>query len=242
MTALLVEVGNSYLKAALEEGRQLLPLGRFGYGELAKLEASLPPDSERLCYACVGQETVAGELEAFARALGLDARRVVAEASAFGVTNAYPEAGRLGVDRWLAMLAAFNEGHKASLVLDIGTAATADLVDDQGRHRGGWIAPGFAMMTEAVLSHTAKVLDYEASQGELAFGINTGLGLNGGCQAMVAGFVHEAIKVAEDSLRQSVRVLMTGGGLRHLPPSSLSLGERRPDLVLEGLALYSHSR
>ncbi|EKE67200.1 type III pantothenate kinase [Gallaecimonas xiamenensis] len=238
MTALLVEVGNSYLKAALGTQDGIRPLGRFAHEELDMLTALLPRNLEQLLFASVSQEGVAEALHRFAERQGLRCQRVISEAEAFGLRSAYGEPWRLGVDRWLAMLAGFHSTKGACLVLDIGTAATADLVAANGQHLGGWIAPGFRMMTQAVLSGTAKVADLASGEGELVFGPNTGLGLHHGCQAMVSGFVKEAVLLAEQQLGQRPAVLLTGGGLRHLPPSLLAQGEVRTDLVLEGLALY----
>ena len=51
-----------------------------------------------------------------------------------GVRNGYEEFERLGLDRWLAMLGGFHLASGACLVLDFGTAVTADFI------AGGWRA------------------------------------------------------------------------------------------------------
>ncbi|HRN63017.1 MAG TPA: type III pantothenate kinase, partial [Luteimonas sp.] len=65
-----------------------------------------------------------------------------------GLRIAYAEPSRLGVDRFLAMLAAHARGG-ACLVVGVGTALTIDFVDAQGRHHGGRIAPSPTPMREA---------------------------------------------------------------------------------------------
>ncbi|WP_115717124.1 type III pantothenate kinase [Gallaecimonas mangrovi] len=236
MTTLLVEVGNTYLKSALLENGKLTALGRFSHYELMKMP--VPAGCSGLLFASVGHDPLAGQLLRFAEEHSLWCRQIKSETQAFGVTNSYSDPLKLGVDRWLAMLAAYQHLHRSCLILDIGTAATADLIDDKGRHLGGWIAPGFKMMTDAVLSHTAKVIGLEATEGELTFAPDTGAGLYSGCRAMVSGFVNEAVARVKAVAGSDTPVLMTGGGLRYLPESQLTLGEVRPELVLEGLALY----
>ena len=59
--------------------------------------------------------------------------------SAAGVSNGYEEFARLGLDRWLAVVGAFELAKSACLVLDFGTAVTADFdAADGGRE-----CPGF---------------------------------------------------------------------------------------------------
>ncbi len=74
-----------------------------------------------------------------------------------GLTVAYNDVARLGVDRWLAMLTLWIENRKGFSVIDLGTAITADFVDNDGMHLGGYIAPGYRLMKEALGVHTAQV-------------------------------------------------------------------------------------
>ena len=52
-----------------------------------------------------------------------------------GVTSGYEDATRLGVDRWLAMIAAYHKVQGACVVIDCGTAITVDCLnaDEIGR-------------------------------------------------------------------------------------------------------------
>jgi type III pantothenate kinase len=60
-----------------------------------------------------------------------------------GVKNGYEDYERLGLDRWLAMLGGFHlASGSACLVLDFGTAVTADFIAADGEHLGGFICPG----------------------------------------------------------------------------------------------------
>jgi len=68
--------------------------------------------------------------------------RFRSEAQALGVTNGYDEPGRLGTDRWMALLGAAAMTDTDCIVIDAGSAITLDLLSADGRHLGGAIMPG----------------------------------------------------------------------------------------------------
>ena len=62
------------------------------------------------------------------------------------MTNAYPQPQSLGVDRWLALIAARQLAPGWACVIDAGTALTIDALDAAGLHLGGLIIPGSRMI------------------------------------------------------------------------------------------------
>ncbi|MCF8976360.1 type III pantothenate kinase, partial [Pseudomonas edaphica] len=94
----------------------------------------------RLVSVRASEET--GQLvEALQGAFGVVVSCAVSAREAAGVRNGYEEFERLGLDRWLAMLGGFKLASGACLVLDFGTAATADFIAADGEHLGGFICP-----------------------------------------------------------------------------------------------------
>src|SRR5690554_3596933 len=77
-----------------------------------------------------------------------------------GVHNGYADYQRLGMDRWLALVAGYQLAGGACVVIDLGTAVTSDLVDASGRHLGGFIAPGSKLLRATLLQHT-RLVRYE---------------------------------------------------------------------------------
>lgn len=160
--------------------------------------------------------------------------------SCAGVHNGYLEPGRLGLDRWLAMLGAYHAARQACLVLDLGTAVTADLVDAAGRHLGGYICPGLPLMRTQLQTHTRRIRydEQEAALApqELAPGCSTAEAVERGCILMLRGFVLTQLELARSYWQESFEVFLTGGDASlvadHIP------GVRHvPDLVFSGLAL-----
>ena len=65
--------------------------------------------------------------------------------SACGLRNGYRDPAQLGVDRWLAMCAAWQQFPGSLCVVDAGTAVTIDVVAADGAHSGGLILPGVCL-------------------------------------------------------------------------------------------------
>lgn len=155
-----------------------------------------------------------------------------------GVTNAYQVPHALGVDRWLAILAAFGQSRGACCVLDAGSAATLDVVAADGRHLGGYIVPGLAMQRRSLIEGTAIRMPRQGEwPSSLSLGTDTILAVHGGIVTMLVDWVQHEFQAAA---RSSGCVLyLTGGDAMLL---STHLTERgiahtvAADLVLDGLA------
>src|SRR6056297_1923141 len=74
-----------------------------------------------------------------------------------GVHCGYHDPSHLGADRWAALLGARGLSGEACLVVDAGSALTLDALAPGGRHLGGWILPGLAMMVAALEARTGDL-------------------------------------------------------------------------------------
>lgn len=74
-----------------------------------------------------------------------------------GVTNGYKDFERLGLDRWLTIVGGYKLAGGPCLVLDLGTAVTADFVDSDGQHKGGLFARVYRLCAiNCKLTHDAS--------------------------------------------------------------------------------------
>lgn len=245
---LLIDIGNTSLHWALQEGTDLGPMQAVRHGGavpldlLAAWEGLDPP--RRVLVGNVGGGQVGQAVARVARALwGLECAFAATRGEYLGVRVAYPEPDRLGVDRWLALLGAQGQRQVPAVIVDAGTAVTFDLLLADGEHLGGLILPGIAMMRESLLGGT-RIPRVEPAVTDAPWATDTG-------SAMAAGSLHALAALAErlyDRLRARLderaggpsaaqpMLLVTGGdGPRLLPlidrPCTLI-----PDLVLRGLA------
>lgn len=161
---------------------------------------------------------------------------VTSAAQCAGVTNSYVEPHRLGVDRWLAMLAAHNRLRSPCIIVDAGSALTLDVVDASGVHQGGWIVPGLAMLRSALVAGTAGVRFDASISSSLSLGCSTAAAVHNGTLSMTVAWLNTSVATQVEKYR-GAHVVLCGGDANQVR-SYLSFDALDwPDIVLDGLAL-----
>ncbi|PWK54162.1 type III pantothenate kinase [Pleionea mediterranea] len=129
--------------------------------------------------------------------------------------NSYAVPDTMGVDRWLAMLAATRGGEQAAMVIDCGTAMTIDLVASGGQHLGGYIVAGLENQLSALLSNTERVFAGDNLTDTLVTpGQNTQACVLNGLYAQAIAFIEQQIQFA---LSQGItETWFTGGNAQKL--------------------------
>jgi len=239
MSGWLFDLGNSRLKCA--------PLRADGMpGEVrafAHVDGRLAPDwsahlPPRIEVAYVASVAAPALRVALLEALVARAGRIslaTTTPSWQGLRIAYAQPARLGVDRFLSLLAAHGRGG-AWLVVGVGTALTVDLVDAGGRHHGGRIAPSPTLMRQALHARAAQL---PAVGGAYRlFATDTDDALASGCLGAALALIEHSRDAAQRASGEAVPLLLHGGGagelLAHLPGA-----RHAPALVLEGLARWA---
>ena len=146
---------------------------------------------------------------------------------------AYGNPAHLGVDRFLAMLGQCGEG--ASLVVGVGTALTLDLLDADGLHRGGRIAPSPRTMREALHARAAQLPIDGGAYAE--FADDTDHALASGCEGAALALVERSLDAAESLFGVAPMLCLHGGGAGALR-DRLPAHRWQPDAVLLGLARW----
>jgi len=156
---------------------------------------------------------------------------------AAGVTCGYEDPSRLGVDRWLSVLAARQLSTGPFIVVGLGTAGTVDCVDAQGAHKGGFIVPGLRLMTEALFGGTADVhVTFEVPSSSEP-GTNTPDAVRRGVVLMLSDFVNGSIRRFRTTSAEQTHIYVCGGDANVVAALIDVPVEIRPELVLDGLAL-----
>ena len=232
---LVVDIGNTRCKWALAQGTALGQTGVVARADHADWIELLPGGPvEAVHVSSVAQPEALARLRAFADARGIGVHVAVSTTQAHDLTNAYDEPQRLGVDRWMACIAARASGDGSVLIADAGTALTLDFVDAEGGHRGGLIAPGVATMRGALRRQTQlRPASEDAAPVWLARDTDT---------AIAAGTLRSAISLLDNAAVELApnRLLLTGGGAVQLAEHLAQPWTVRPHLVLEGLAIQAH--
>ena len=149
------------------------------------------------------------------------------------LVNSYEEPERMGVDRWLAMLGAHAQVPGSLCVIDVGSATTIDLVSDDGRHEGGYILPGPALMERALLLDTDRVRFDDDVDYRLEPGSSTAEAVRHGIALAQVGAI---IAIPDLSVRS---LIITGGGAAALTSLLNHQFTLAPDLVFEGLGVMA---
>lgn len=165
---------------------------------------------------------------------GVPVRRALTQRQTGTLVCAYQDYTRLGVDRWLAMLAAHTaapgSGH---LVVDAGTAITLDIVASGGQHLGGYIVPGLDMQKTALLHNTRHVSAPADWQLGMAPGQNTRQCVEHGILSMCH---HWLVSTAAEY--PGYQLWLTGGAAPLLQTGLGGSWQYAADLVLDGLTNY----
>ena len=144
----------------------------------------------------------------------------------------------IGSDR-LANVAAAHARHGTGvLVASFGTAATFDIIDGKGIHRGGAIAPGWSAFASIPSANTALLPRVRAKAAKGFIGKNTldalAAGTVGGYAAMVSCIVDAMKREAEV---KNLRLVFTGGDAASVARMVHAKAVTDSLLTLRGIAL-----
>ena len=243
---LLLDLGNTRLKWAMAAADGWSARGAVAWEEdvsavLVKAWESLGQPN-RVVGASVVDAARETQIERIAAdVFARDVTWVRTPAEACGVRNAYAEPQRLGVDRFLAMVAANAAGQAPCVLAGIGTALTLDALTADGKHLGGLIAPGPLLMQQSLLGATARVRpEHPGDIRDIAD--NTADAVASGCWQAVAALIERFAKnIAKGYPDGMPRLLLDGGDAVALWPLLGIPAELATDSVLRGLLVWADS-
>jgi type III pantothenate kinase len=239
---LQIDAGNSGAKWRVVSSARVLERGAARPDDdaaLAVLAREAQSADELWLSSVLGEERQQALLDALEVPDETPVRQARSRAHCAGVTNSYTEPERMGVDRWLALLAARAHCEARVCVVDAGTALTIDWLAEDGRHEGGYIIPGPALMESALFSGTGRVRASDAAEWSASPGTSTASAVGSGITLALAGALREALH--REGLTRSdaamPRVLVTGGYGQALIEVLSLAADYRNDLVFEGLEI-----
>ena len=237
---ILLDCGNSSLKA------QHLGSGRVESSFASSYRGNWPrrlaqwmqtTAASHCCQSSVLDAKRQAQLDqCLAQQFGDAVTRFVSQARSAGVTNAYEQPERLGVDRWLALIGAAERVGGNCIVIDAGSAITLDLLRGDGQHLGGAILPGINTSPQRfreIFSH----IDFEdprighndepGSSTEAAIQIDYPDRSIDRLRDLVTSWIQR--------LDQNASLLLTGGDAFRLQSELEQPGRIVPDLVFLGM-------
>ncbi len=233
---LLIDAGNSAVKFAVVPRARANPRPRRSV-PTAKLSAAIAKKT--------GGKTnsvfVASVVPSASRIL----KKAFPTAQFIGPRTALPfmtwsERQTIGSDRLANIAAAHARYGRNVLVASFGTAATFDIIDAKGIHRGGAIAPGWTAFADILSTRTALLPRTTPKQPTRFAGRNTreamDAGLSGGYAAMV---LHLIDGLKKEAGVKKLCVVFTGGDAPTVARIIRLKAVSDPLLTLRGIAFLA---
>lgn len=243
---LLVDAGNSRIKWGLAHKERIqagVPFLSHGAGlelDLQRFWACLSNPDRILVSNVAGKQTADTLSDWSLRTWGITPHFVQSGRAACGVTNGYEDPGALGVDRWVALIAAHGLYREPLCIADCGTALTLDAMDAQGRHLGGLIAPGLGLMRQSLRSGTAALSSLPIGRNAIP-ACNTADAVKSGTLHMEAALIERFARHMESRFGAVPRLILTGGDAPAVSNELNIPNQMELDLILRGLLLIAES-
>jgi len=241
---LCVDIGNTSISLGAFEGERLTFTGRVIKGELERVEARLDTvlapiqaaQLEAVAVASVNPNTEFAFCDWLKLRRNKSALKVGAELPIkMRILCDRPE--RVGADRLVNALAAYERIKGAAIVVDFGTATTFDVVSAKGEYLGGAIAPGIGLSADALKRGTAFLPRVDVSARPRALGRNTEEAIRSGIFWGQVGMVDRLVRQLCEEMGGKPVVLATGGYAELVGPEIPCVSLILPHLTLEGIRL-----
>jgi len=252
MSFLAIDIGNTRLKWALYgaalPGAAVLAQGAVfleTIDTLSETDWKHLPAPRSMLGCVVAGDAVRRRVEEQMELWDTEPHWVVASQREAGLVNGYDHPNRLGADRWVALIGArarllASGPPRPALVVMIGTAATVDAIDAEGRFLGGLILPGFGLMLKALEMGTAGL---KFPTGDVVdFPTNTSDALMSGGANAIAGAVERQHRKLLEHTGEAPALFMTGGAAVKLAPITDLAFQTVESLVFDGLLRIQSNR
>jgi len=233
---LAIDAGNSRVKWGWHDGRGWSSLSTVSLIEFAAANHDINPfaatheNPQQIVISNVAGEGAHQLLINWTRIFDAEPLWLKGEAERCGVTSRYERPDQLGPDRWAALVAARALHSGACLVVNAGTATTADVLSAKGEFLGGLILPGVDLMRFVLHEHTGRLPLQEGRFVRTPR--NTIDAIETGCRHAQAGAVERMFRVAGTG----AQCLVSGGAGKALSEQLGIPCRYVENLVLEGLA------
>ncbi len=143
----------------------------------------------------------------------------------------------VGADRIVNCVAAFEQFGGPTIVVDMGTATTFDVISKKGEFMGGAIAPGLGISADALFSRAARLPRISVKKPAKIIGTGTvdniQIGLYYGYIGLVDGILERMIA----ELGPETKTVATGGLAKLIAEGSKYIGAVDEMLTLTGLRI-----
>ncbi len=123
----------------------------------------------------------------------------------------YKKPEEVGIDRLLNAFSASRKIKPPLIVVDLGTAVTFDVVNEDGSYEGGLIFPGMESSIDCLFSKTAKLPKINLYEPDYVVGKTTHESINSGIYWGYVSLIDGIIDRIEHEYKTAFKVVITGG-------------------------------
>lgn len=145
--------------------------------------------------------------------------------------------GEVGADRIVNCVAAYEEYGGPTIVVDMGTATTFDVVSTKGEFLGGAIAPGLGISASALFARAARLPRIDIKRPAKVVGTNTVDNLQIGLYYGYIGLVDGILERMIAELGPETKTVATGGLAKLIAGGSKYIAAVDEMLTLNGLRI-----
>jgi len=228
---LIIDIGNTAVKAALFEAKQLITSTVFNDCTLQNI------------LVFIGKQTISETIISSVKLVDSDLKQIIQyfdahllnESTLLPITIDYETPSTLGKDRIAAIVgASFLFPNQDILVLDAGTCLTIDFINKRKIYKGGRISLGIAMRYKALNQFTSNLPLCEFSDSSMIMGYDTSSSIISGVQQGILAEVREIINIYKMENKDTI-IIVTGGDCFFFETELKSSIFAYPFLIMEGL-------
>lgn len=246
MGLLAVDIGNSNIVVGLFDGERLQRSWRIATRReltadefealLAQLLGSRRGEATQAILASVVPALSRVALDAIRQLTGVEPLDVVPGVRT-GLAIRTDNPSEVGADRIVNGVAAHAQFGGPTIVADLGTATTLDLIGERAEYWGGLICPGPQLGVDALAARAARLPRIELSLPARVIGRNTVDSMRSGALHGHAAMVEGLSTRIERELGAACRLVLTGGLAATISPLLTREHVTAPQLTLDGLRL-----
>ena len=223
---IFIDIGNSAIKWRI-------PYSEVYSENLDNFLSNKLPQADKAWVSVVAYDHIIKDLKAHFNEVHI----VKAQKQFSKLKIAYDDSSSLGSDRFCAMLGSMDHfPGKPLLVIDIGSAMTFDVLDENGLHLGGLIMPGLNALRKSFSNFETSDL----TANDIGLAVDTENAWKNGTQSMLLSAINNQIQKFNDNFSDGV--VTTSGGLvnniKNYLPKSVQIFD---NLVIDGLESYSQT-
>lgn len=241
---LLADIGNSQIKIAETYNQNLLKIKSFPLDDIDKFHKYITKaytDKDcTLFYSSVLGDTFNREFKKKLKGIFVEETEFKSTKSLLTVKNYYPQASKLGSDRWAQIVAACKIFKKNTMIVSCGSAISIDYVTGAGKHKGGLILSGAERYSNCFSGiHNLKNIKLSISKNKNSniLQSNTLKQITMGYRVMISSSINEIYSNLCHSNKPKPKLLITGSYSKNISGDLKVKCLVEPYFVLKSLAL-----